>query len=115
MEGPNGDFPWMSGVGLITAGIASFACWSLMTGMSPMAMEKEMMNPAFAGAIKMIQFHFYIFYLFCSSIFMGFYLLSQTAGFALGIQKTIFLESSSHQPIDPGCIHAFYRLAFFCK
>jgi membrane protease YdiL (CAAX protease family) len=84
-----GIFLGMCGIGLVAAGAASVACWSLMTGTSPLVMEKEMMNPAYAGAIKMIQFISTLFIFFIPAISWAF-ICYKNGWIALGVQKSIY-------------------------
>ena len=64
-----------------------------MTGTSPMEMEKEMMNPAYSGAFKMIQFISTLFIFFIPSVSWAF-ICYRNGWLALGIQKSIYWKAA---------------------
>ena len=77
----------MCGVGIILAGIASLASWSVITGRSPMTMEADIMNPSYAGAFKMIQFVSTLFIFFLPALAWAF-ICYRNGMTALGFQNS---------------------------
>lgn len=58
----------LAGAGLVLGAVAGLGIWVAMTGHSPLTIEKDMLNPAFANAARMLQMVSVLFMFFVPAV-----------------------------------------------
>lgn len=83
-----GVFLGMWGVGLVAGSLVAAGIWSAMTGQGLMNMEKDMMNPQYANAVKMVQLVSTLFIFFIPAVTYAF-ICYRNGWLALGFNKNV--------------------------
>lgn len=81
-----GIFTGMVGIGLVAGSLAAMGVWSAMTGQGLMNMEKDMYNPRFATALKMLQMVSTLFIFFLPATLYAF-ICYKNGWLALGFRR----------------------------